>query len=297
MPRLRQVRYSYPRELMQLAILMSERYEKREVSAALGVPASTHYRWLEIHRRNSLLECSKVYASRDSHVRELVNACEAHGFSVKDRVALLTCPQSGIGFADSAAQQKRAWRDNVVYLNSGIGAKTKDPVFSAMAVLTANNILNKLSDDVHKRLAAVRGKIDAEYFTELSCDEFGRIARMSKYNLINRFTTVFGVSPYRYLLTVRIQHAKKLLGSMQEPLSTIATAVGFDSQSSLCRAFKSVEGVSLSEFYRGLRVPSFARHRSHGAASCIQEQRRHVPSINPHHSRPAPHDQQENPLM
>ncbi len=258
MPRLRQVRYSYPCELMQLAILLSERYEKRDVSATLGIPPSTLYRWLGIHRRRSLLERTNVYSSQDSQLREMVRACEAHGFSVKERVALLTSSRAIVELTGVAPQERRPPRDNVLYFNSRTCAKTTDPVFSAMAELAANNIVNKVSVDIRSRLQAVRDKIDSEYFTELTCDEFGRIARMSKFNLINRFSTVYGVSPYRYLLTVRIRHAKKLLGSMQEPLDTIATAVGFESQSSLCRSFKSVEGVSLSDFFRGLRVPSIA---------------------------------------
>jgi AraC-like DNA-binding protein len=278
---------------MQLAILLSQRHQKREVSAALSIPVSTYYRWLKIHRRRSLLKCGKVYASYGLYLRELVNACEAHGFSVEDRVALLTSSQLSHGLADFSPQEKQRRHDNVVYINSGACVKMNDPNFSVVADLVAHNILNKFSDDVRKRLKAVREKIDSEYFSELSCDEFGRIARMSKYNLINRFNTAYGVSPYRYLLAVRIQHAKKLLGSMQEPLSAIATAVGFDSQSSLCRAFKRAEGVSLSEFYRGQRVPFFPRDRSHDSALRFEEKRCYLSPINAHRSNPATHSQQE----
>ena len=280
MPRLRQVRYSYPCELLQLAILLSERHEKRDVSATLGIPTSTLYRWLEIHRRRSLVEREKVYSSQASQLRELVSACEAHGFSVKERVEFLTSSLARDERAGVFLQDRQPRRDNVVYFNSGACAEAHDPTVLAMTKLAANNIVKDVSIDICSRLQAVRDKIDSEYFTELSCSEFGRIARMSKFNLINRFTAQYGVSPYRYLLTVRIQHAKKLLSSMQEPLDTIATVVGFDSQSSLCRSFKSVEGVSLSEFYRGLRVSSTASNRLLVSTTQINEHLRIHPDLS-----------------
>ena len=79
---------------------------------------------------------------------------------------------------------------------------------------------------------------------------------MSRFHFIRTFKSAFATAPYHYLMKVRIQHARQLLSTTAQPLDTVAGAVGFDSQSSLCKAFRSVEGVSLSSYFRGMRLGS-----------------------------------------
>jgi len=227
-PRRRRLRSSYPRELTQLAILLAQTRGRRDVAAMLGVPLSTVYRWLNRHRREPAFE---VRHGGESMLRGLVAACRMHGVRVAGTDALVVAGMPP--HAESAAARP-------------VGA-------------------GGVSDDVRRRLQLVRDKIDREYFTHLSCDEFGRIASMSKYNLINRFRYVYGVSPYRYLLQVRIRHARKLLGSTPASLGAVATAVGFDSQSSLSKSFRNIEGFTLAEFCRGVRGAATAARDAHRA--------------------------------
>ena len=77
---------------------------------------------------------------------------------------------------------------------------------------------------------------------------------MSRFHFIKTFKAIYGSSPYRYLMRVRIQHAKYLLGNTQQTLDTIASAVGFDTPACLSKAFAKTEGFSVSELYRGMRL-------------------------------------------
>jgi len=73
-----------------------------------------------------------------------------------------------------------------------------------------------------------------------------------------RFATVFrenvGVSPYRYVNTLRIQHAQTLL-SQGVPAARAASEVGFYDQSHLNRRFKRQCGMTPREFQQRVGAP------------------------------------------
>src|SRR4029078_2418204 len=116
-----------------------------------------------------------------------------------------------------------------------------------------------LSPLVQARVALARSEIDRHYYSQLSCEMLAGIAGMSRFHFIRTFKAAFSVAPYHYLMQVRIHHAKLLLSTTQQPLDAVAAAVGFDSQSSMCKAFRSIEGVSLATFFRGVRLGSNPR--------------------------------------
>jgi transcriptional regulator GlxA family with amidase domain len=104
------------------------------------------------------------------------------------------------------------------------------------------------------RIGAARKQIDRCYYTRLSCQSLAETARMTKWHFIRTFGALVGTSPYNYLMHVRVAHAKRLLRATTHSLQTIAAAVGFDTASSLCRAFVSVEGASIANFCGSLRL-------------------------------------------
>src|SRR3954467_6181803 len=71
---LRQVRATHPPELLQLAVLLSRGRQKREVAAALGVPLSTIYRWLEARRRHPFFDAAHTPESGADRLCELIAA-------------------------------------------------------------------------------------------------------------------------------------------------------------------------------------------------------------------------------
>src|SRR5262249_37067845 len=154
----------------------------------------------------------------------LLAACEQRGVRVRNRARLLA--MAGIGEAHSSAPLPHG---AAPAMNS-VQQRTH-----GIVVDFAAHGERAFSEEVRRRLQQVHARIEQEYFTHLSCADFSRIAAMSKYNLINRFRRLYGVSPYHYLLQVRIRHAKKLLDSTPASLGAIATAVGFDSPSSLSK--------------------------------------------------------------
>jgi AraC family transcriptional regulator len=86
--------------------------------------------------------------------------------------------------------------------------------------------------------------------------EIADAARMSSFHLARLFKERLGISPYQYLLHLRVQSAKSLLaaGAGMHSLAEVALAVGFSDQSHLTRHFKRVLGVTPGRAMNGVNV-------------------------------------------
>ncbi|MBK7536916.1 MAG: AraC family transcriptional regulator [Myxococcales bacterium] len=64
------------------------------------------------------------------------------------------------------------------------------------------------------------------------------VARMSRAAFARRFTQLVGASPLAYVAARRLDQAARLLRDSDQPLGAIASAVGYESEFALSRAFK-----------------------------------------------------------
>lgn len=230
MTRRRQVRLSYPPMLVELAVGLARRHGRRRAAQALGLPLSTIYRWLAEHR-------SSPAADGPDSVESLVAACELHGFDLRQRVRVL----------EPLAIVAPVPREPIA---STRRERPPEPAADTAA---------------RARVQRARHEIDQRYYAPLSCEQLAALVGMSRFHFIRTFRAAWAVTPYRYLMQVRVRHARVLLGSTAQPLETIAAAVGFDSPSSLSKAFRNVEGMTLSACFRGVRLgAALPRRRDSG---------------------------------
>ena len=83
-----------------------------------------------------------------------------------------------------------------------------------------------------------------QHFTErIYLDQICRQAGLSKSTLLRAFTKSKGITPYRYLETIRINEAKKLLSNGVSPLD-VAIKTGFSDQSHFTNYFTSFIGLA-----------------------------------------------------
>ncbi len=83
-----------------------------------------------------------------------------------------------------------------------------------------------------------------QHLTErISLDEICECAGLSKSTLLRAFTKSKGITPYRYLETIRINRAKKLLAEGVSPIET-AMETGFSDQSHFTNYFSSFIGLA-----------------------------------------------------
>lgn len=78
----------------------------------------------------------------------------------------------------------------------------------------------------------------------ITTKEIAASIELSDSHFRRAFKSATGVTPYNWLLSVRIAEARKLLQEDIVPISEIATAVGFGDQSHFTRMFQKVTGVS-----------------------------------------------------
>ena len=87
---------------------------------------------------------------------------------------------------------------------------------------------------VGRALALLHGRIDQGWTTE----ELAREVSMSRSAFTERFTSLVGMPPIRYLTHWRLQLAKERLRDGRQNIAQIAHAVGYESEGAFNRAFK-----------------------------------------------------------
>ncbi|MGQ4807145.1 HTH-type transcriptional activator RhaR [Candidatus Entotheonellaceae bacterium PAL068K] len=85
---------------------------------------------------------------------------------------------------------------------------------------------------------------------DLSLDDLARAAAMSRYHFLRCFKAQVGITPYAYLLQVRLQTAATLLQSSCHSITDIASMCGFVSPSRLSDAFRRAYHCSPSAYRR-----------------------------------------------
>lgn len=104
-------------------------------------------------------------------------------------------------------------------------------------------------DKPDDKVAQLCAYMDAHYSENINLDDLSEMACLSKYYLLRFFTKQTGVSPYRYLQTIRIGNAKKLLEQGVPPIEA-AFCTGFSDQSHFTNFFKSFIGVTPSQYMK-----------------------------------------------
>lgn len=99
------------------------------------------------------------------------------------------------------------------------------------------------------RLNPIISYLNANYNKELSLDGLAAQINVCPDYFCKLFKQAYQVTPFKYLINLRVQKAKfLLLTNMDMPVKDVAAAVGFHDTSYFCSAFREREGVSPSQF-------------------------------------------------
>lgn len=109
------------------------------------------------------------------------------------------------------------------------------------------------------RLRRARDRMDRDYAEPLDVPALARDTLMSAGHFSRSFRAAFGETPYRYLMTRRVERAKALLRRGDLTVTEVCFAVGCTSLGSFSSRFTQLVGES----------PSAYRARSHGHAAAV----------------------------
>lgn len=108
------------------------------------------------------------------------------------------------------------------------------------------------AQDQRRITAAVR-HMEEHAAEPLSLDRLAAIAGMSKYHFLRMFRSILGVTPYQFLLSLRMRRVAAKLDSSEMPISTIAFDEGFGDLSTFNGRFRDLFAKSPGTFRRTRR--------------------------------------------
>lgn len=89
--------------------------------------------------------------------------------------------------------------------------------------------------------------LESNYSKRISLDDLSYISGVNKYYLLRSFTRHKGITPYRYMEAIRINHAKRLLEKGVEIIDA-AMQTGFADQSHFTNFFKGFIGITPKQY-------------------------------------------------
>ncbi len=106
----------------------------------------------------------------------------------------------------------------------------------------------------------LRALLDDNVTGSLTLAAAGRRLGAHPAHLVRSFTRTYGIAPHAYVLSRRVELARRRLLD-GEPLAEVAVGVGFYDQAHFTRHFKRYAGITPGRFVTSSRFPAPSRHR------------------------------------
>jgi len=100
------------------------------------------------------------------------------------------------------------------------------------------------------RLAQVMDYIETHLERPLTLSELAAVCNLSPSHFARRFKATTQLPPHKYIITVRVNRAKRLLATHGQAIADIAYACGFTHQEHMTRIFRQQTGMTPGSFRR-----------------------------------------------
>jgi AraC-like DNA-binding protein len=153
-------------------------------------------------------------------------------------------------------------------LNNFRSSKTIAPMYYESKVMEIVSLLSQWGNkkfvvDDHPRIPKWKLErmqelalyLEQNFNKPISFKALSKVAYMSRNRLADCFKSVYGLSIFEYLQTLRVNKAKELLLNSDLDIGKIACAVGYNLHSSFSEMFKKSTGTSPNKFRADLILP------------------------------------------
>ncbi|WP_196062762.1 MULTISPECIES: AraC family transcriptional regulator [unclassified Serratia (in: enterobacteria)] len=103
------------------------------------------------------------------------------------------------------------------------------------------------------RKATLRDFIMANLHMPIYLDQMAALVSLSKFHFSRVFKNTFGMPPYKYIFSARMNLFEQLLVNTDEPLYLLAEKAGFGHSNNVIRAFRRFNGITPSEYRRRIK--------------------------------------------
>lgn len=101
------------------------------------------------------------------------------------------------------------------------------------------------------QIKRIRDFVEANLESDIRLDMLAALCGRSTEYFVRLFKVTTGVSPYQYVLNLRVERAKALLRDDARSISDLALHCGFSHQEHLTRTFRRFTGVTPGQYRRG----------------------------------------------
>lgn len=151
---------------------------------------------------------------------------------------------------------------NQLINSASAGSQTSSFTFDCFAtelvLLSLTRYKNTHSEKIHRNLGSGHFPSSTDKIkrimhdhlgdAEFNLDKLSKEVGLSKFHMIRSFAKAVGVSPAKYLATIKIDQAKQRLKNTKNTIISISTELGFDNLSTFNKSFKAMTGMSPSAF-------------------------------------------------
>ena len=149
--------------------------------------------------------------------------------------------------ASEAFLQRHNWQEGYEYLSRFFEQLSHGSSVFAVDAFPEEQYREETADQA--TITALCAYMEAHYQETLTLDELCEVEHVSQSSLLRLFTRVLGITPYKYLESVRVEHARKQLIRGDAP-SEVAFRCGFTNQSHFTRVFAAFTGITPAAFQR-----------------------------------------------
>ena len=108
----------------------------------------------------------------------------------------------------------------------------------------------------YERFIKLRKEIHTHFATNLTVEEMAEMVNLSTSRFHSVYKTIFGVSPKKDYLIIRIEHAKTLLQERKYSVADVAAMAGYNNQFHFIRQFKEIIGVTPGKYLKTFQPDS-----------------------------------------
>ena len=90
--------------------------------------------------------------------------------------------------------------------------------------------------------------INNHYMESITLEELANHVHLSRHYLVHLFKSETGITPFDYIMTTRLEQAKRMLAFTQLSVANVAVECGFESSSYFCRCFRNAFGITPRSF-------------------------------------------------
>lgn len=162
-----------------------------------------------------------------------------------------------LGERDAVLEHLAAAVGDTIASNLPASSLFVDPIARAIAnrFVTLNFHKCTVPDKAHPRLChrhmnRVREFLEANIATDIRIEMLARLCGLRSEYFVKQFKATTGVSPYQYVLSLRIERAKSLLANEKLSIAEIALDCGFSHQEHLTRLFRRFTGATPGRYRR-----------------------------------------------